>query len=68
MNLPLPPFAFAVESAAFERRWLEEIPRRLYELQIQVIPERNILKYQYGGSWTSTDTQGAEVPGEFKNL
>jgi hypothetical protein len=66
MALPLPPFAYATESAAFERRWLEEIPRRLYELQIEVIPERNILKYQHGRGWTFNNTQGAEVPGEFK--
>lgn len=63
---PLPPFAYAAESAEFERRWLEEIPRRLYELQIQVIPERNILKYQHGRGWTFNNTQGAEVDGEFK--
>jgi len=66
MPLPLPPFAYAAESAAFERRWLEEIPRRLYEIQIEVIPERNILKYPHGRVWTFNNTQGNEVPGEFK--
>ncbi len=49
---PLPPFAFAVESAAFERRWMEELPKRMYALQIQLIPERNILKYAPGTHWT----------------
>lgn len=66
MTCPLPPFAFAAESAAFEQRWLQEIPRRLHELQIQVIPEMNILKYQHGRGWTFNNTQGTEVPGEFK--
>lgn len=66
MSFPLPPFAFASESEAFERRWLEEIPRRLYELQIQQLPERNILKYQHGRGWTFNDTEGTEVPGEFR--
>jgi hypothetical protein len=61
-----PPFAYATESAAFERRWLEELPKRLYALQIQFIPERNILKYAHGTHWTSHNTDGDEVPGEFK--
>ncbi len=63
---PLPPFAYAAESTAFERRWLEELPKRMYALQTQFIPERNILKYAHGTHWTVHNTDGAEVPGEFK--
>lgn len=62
----LPPFAYATESAEFERRWFEEIPRRLHELQTRVIPERNILKYVHGRAWSFHDTQGKPVPGEFR--
>ena len=65
-SFPLPPFAYAADSAAFEQRWFEEIPRRLYELQTQVIPERNILKYVHGRSWSFHDTTGKQVPGEFE--
>ncbi len=61
---PLPPFAYAIESAAFERRWLEEVPKRMYALQTQFIPERNMLKYFHGTRWTFHNTDGAEVPGE----
>jgi len=61
-----PPFSFSAESEQFERRWLQEIPRRIYALQTQLIPERNILKYHHGAAWTSNNTQGKEIPGEFK--
>lgn len=66
MHSPLPPFSFASESKEFEQRWLEEIPKRLYAIQTSVLPERNILKFQHGVGWTFYNTQGAEVPGEFK--
>jgi hypothetical protein len=62
----LPPFSFAAESAAFQGRWIEEIPRLVHALHTQFIPERNILKYQHGTKWTFSNTQGEEVPGEFK--
>jgi len=45
---------------------MEEIPRRFHELQIRVIPERNILKYTHGHTWTFHNTEGKEVPGEFQ--
>lgn len=66
MNSPLPPFSFASESKEFEQRWLEEIPKRLYAIQTSILPERNILKFQHGVGWTFNNTQGDEVPGEFK--
>lgn len=66
LTRPLPPFAYAAESAGFERRWLEELPKRMYALQTQFIPERNILKYTHGAHWTFYNTDGDEVPGEFK--
>lgn len=45
---------------------MEEIPRRIHALHTQFIPERNILKYIHGTKWTFSNTQGEEVPGDFK--
>jgi hypothetical protein len=62
----LPPFSFAAESVAFERRWLTEIPRRFHALQTQFIPERNMLHYLHGSKWTFAEPRGDDAPSEFK--
>ena len=62
----LPPFAYEADSVAFEQRWLEEIPGRVYELQTRIIPEQNILKYTHGAAWSFHNDEGKQVPGEFE--
>lgn len=63
---PLPPFAYAAESAAFETRWLQEIIKRYHSKITQVIPTENIHKFAHGAGWSFQNDQGGEGAGQFQ--
>lgn len=61
-----PPFTFAEESDAFEKRWGQEIPKRYYAKVTSFLPKQNVGFYAHGRRWSFYNDQGKEVPGEFK--
>ena len=62
----LPPFAYAVESAAFETRWFQEVIKRYHTRVVQIVPVENIQKFAHGRGWSFRDDQGEDGAGHFE--